>query len=336
MGAAIALVWANLAGRELFQICADVQLPCQRSGHGVLLRADRSGNRRGGDAGRRPALMASLGRCPSLRRREASSAPRSRTRPGCVMKQQLVLLQAWPVACAIDIAVAYYVLKSISRRSGLLPFVLLLGIATNLFGMSSSWRCRVRPSRRGRPAWSWFSSPSGLALLLRAWKVPTFWPYLALCGTISLVGVLLDRNPPGARISADRAAAAARAAEAGPLGLAARRRCDPSFRARVAQSRPDHPVFLRPGERRGASQLDWTPARGHCSTAARGRPAGRSARRDRRGDDRWGCTSRRASRWRELVVMALATSSGFAFALFSRPSSFRSAPCAISSRWRRS
>jgi Na+:H+ antiporter, NhaA family len=99
-------------------------------------------------------------------------------------KQQLVLVQAWPVACAMDIALAYYVLKSISRRSGFLPFVLLLGIATNLFGV-------VVMALQGPPVETRTTGmvlvlvALGLALLLRASRVPTFWPYVALCGTVS-------------------------------------------------------------------------------------------------------------------------------------------------------
>jgi Na+:H+ antiporter, NhaA family len=98
------------------------------------------------------------------------------------LSHQLVLAQAWPVACAIDIAVAYYVLKLIYRRTPMLPFVLLLGIATNVFGM-------VIVALQGPPLETRTAgmvlvlAAIGFALLLRARKVPTFWPYLALCGT---------------------------------------------------------------------------------------------------------------------------------------------------------
>jgi NhaA family Na+:H+ antiporter len=108
-------------------------------------------------------------------------------------KHQLVLLQAWPIACAMDIAVAYYVLKFISRRSALLPFVLLLGIATNLFGVIVV-ALQGPPVETRTAGMALVLAALGLAVLLRAWRVPTFWPYLALCGTISwwafyLIGV---------------------------------------------------------------------------------------------------------------------------------------------------
>src|SRR5678815_2756275 len=41
---------------------------------------------------------------------------------------ETVLEAGWPIACAIDIAAAYYVLKTILPRSGALPFVLLLSL----------------------------------------------------------------------------------------------------------------------------------------------------------------------------------------------------------------
>jgi NhaA family Na+:H+ antiporter len=98
------------------------------------------------------------------------------------LKHQLVLSLAWPIACAVDIAVAYYVLKLIFRRSALLPFVLLLGIATNLFGVALV--AMQGPPLETRTAGTVLVLIGiGLALLFRAWKVPTFWPYLALCGT---------------------------------------------------------------------------------------------------------------------------------------------------------
>jgi NhaA family Na+:H+ antiporter len=98
------------------------------------------------------------------------------------LNHRLVLAQAWPVACAIDIAVAYYVLKSIYRRTPMLPFVLLLGIATNVFGT-------IIVALQGPPLETRTAGivlvlvAVGIALILRARKVPLFWPYLALCGT---------------------------------------------------------------------------------------------------------------------------------------------------------
>jgi NhaA family Na+:H+ antiporter len=99
-------------------------------------------------------------------------------------KSQLVLAQAWPIACAVDIVVAYYVLKAIFRKSVLLPFVLLLGITTNLF---SAIVVALRGTAVETQAMGMLLAllAVGVAMLFRAWRVPTFWPYLAIGGTIS-------------------------------------------------------------------------------------------------------------------------------------------------------
>ena len=75
---------------------------------------------------------------------------------------ELVLAQAWPVAAAVDIAAGYYVLRLIYRRgSQAFPFLLVSGIAANTVGLAvlasgrnsrpTSDRCRARrgcPERR--------------------------------------------------------------------------------------------------------------------------------------------------------------------------------------------
>ena len=98
---------------------------------------------------------------------------------------QPVLVQAWPVACAIDVAVAYYLLKTINRGTALLPFVLLTGITTNVFGVIVVAAQRGALETRAVGMLFLVLVALGLAMLMRAWKVPTFWPYLAISGTIS-------------------------------------------------------------------------------------------------------------------------------------------------------
>jgi Na+:H+ antiporter, NhaA family len=183
MGAAIAIVWANLAGESYFRFAQTFGFIVNEVGMAFffaliaqeIVEAMMPGGalhswRRWG----LPIIAAAGGVVGAALTYVAWV---SRT-------DQLVLLQAWPVACAMDIAVAYYVLKSISRRSGLLPFVLLLGIATNLFGVITV-AVQGPPLETRTTGMVLVLAALGFALLLRVWKVPTFWPYLALCGTIS-------------------------------------------------------------------------------------------------------------------------------------------------------
>jgi len=100
------------------------------------------------------------------------------------VKHEALLLPYWPIAGAIDMAVAYYTLKMILPRSGALPFLLLLGITTNIFGIIEvAPRFQVLNVYPGGV--TLLVGALGLATLLRAVGVRAFWPYLAVCGTMS-------------------------------------------------------------------------------------------------------------------------------------------------------
>ena len=95
-----------------------------------------------------------------------------------------VLFRAWPVACAIDVAAAYYVLKALLPRSGALPFALLIGIVTDTFGIFVvAPRHPVLETHAGGAALMLIAL--ALAGLMRAIGIRAFVPYLAICGTVS-------------------------------------------------------------------------------------------------------------------------------------------------------
>jgi NhaA family Na+:H+ antiporter len=99
-------------------------------------------------------------------------------------QHETVLTAGWPVACAVDIAAVYYTLKIILPRSGALPFALLLGIATDAFGaIIVAPRYPVLQAHVGGA--TLLVAALGLAALLRFLRVRAFWPYLAVCGTLS-------------------------------------------------------------------------------------------------------------------------------------------------------
>ena len=106
-------------------------------------------------------------------------------------RHEAVLAPAWPIACAIDMAAAYYVLKTIVPRSGALPFVLLLAIATNLFGMVMVALRHPAVANAGGGA-ALMALALGSAGAMRAMKIRAFFPYLAMCGTLSWLALWLD------------------------------------------------------------------------------------------------------------------------------------------------
>ena len=182
--AVIALVWANTAPETVLRLRAVAGVSGQRDRHGALLRAHHAGDRRSRDARRRAAFLAPMERCRSSPRPAAS-----RGAPGVYLAVGPRPLRAdphagWPIACAIDIAAAYYVLKSILPRSGVLPFVLLLAIATDLLRRCSLSRRRIR-GRRGR-RWRGAAAPRARPRRRDAGaEGARFWPYLRLSATLS-------------------------------------------------------------------------------------------------------------------------------------------------------
>jgi NhaA family Na+:H+ antiporter len=99
-------------------------------------------------------------------------------------RYQPVLEPAWPVACAIDVVAGYYLLKVIFRRSVAIPFLLLLAIVTNgvaLMVVALQYDFfEIRPG-----AGALLVAAFAAALMMRRMKVGAFWPYFAVCGTMS-------------------------------------------------------------------------------------------------------------------------------------------------------
>ena len=96
------------------------------------------------------------------------------------------LYAAWPIACAIDVVVAYYVVRLIMPRSAAVPFVLLLAIVTDVVGMLIvAPRYIVIHARVGGAALVVIALLA--AFVLKRLRVRAFWPYLLFCGAVSWV-----------------------------------------------------------------------------------------------------------------------------------------------------
>ena len=102
------------------------------------------------------------------------------------LSYEYALISAWPIACAIDAAATYYVLRTILPHNAAVPFALLIAIVTDVIGLIIvAPRHLVLQARVGGAALMMVSL--GLAALLRANRVRAFWPYLFVCGTFSWI-----------------------------------------------------------------------------------------------------------------------------------------------------
>jgi NhaA family Na+:H+ antiporter len=194
LGVAIALVWANTAPERYFVVAQSLAFAINDIGMtlfiGLLMQEVVEATMVGGalHSWRRwslPLLAAAGGIA-------GSSAFYVAYVHG---HYEPVLLAGWPVAFAIDIAAAYYVLRTIMPRSGAVPFVLLIAIATDLFGMLV-----IAPRH---PTLATHAGGAGLMLValgicgaMRALKVRVFWPYIVICGTLSWVALYREGLQP--------------------------------------------------------------------------------------------------------------------------------------------
>jgi NhaA family Na+:H+ antiporter len=190
LGVAIAFVWANTAPESYFVVAHSLAFPVNNIGMalfvGLIMQEIVEATMPGGalHSWRRWSL-ALIGAAGGV----AGSA-------GVYLAyvfghHEAVLAPGWPIACAVDIAAAYYVLKTILPRSGALPFVLLLAIATDLFGMVMV--ALSHPAVRGAGGGAALMALAlGSAGAMRAMKVRAFWPYLLMCGTLSWLALRLD------------------------------------------------------------------------------------------------------------------------------------------------
>jgi NhaA family Na+:H+ antiporter len=99
-----------------------------------------------------------------------------------------MLMQAWVVTFAVDVAASYLVAGFVFGKHPAVPFVLLLALASDAMGL-------IIIAAEDAAA---TSLPGGLALVaaavalaiaMRAWRVASFWPYVLGAGAVSWAGM---------------------------------------------------------------------------------------------------------------------------------------------------
>jgi NhaA family Na+:H+ antiporter len=226
---------------------------------------------------------------------------------------EFMLLDGWPVAAALDVAFAYFIAKAIFPRSeGPIAFLLLIAVVSDAIGVVSIaiWF----PAADGYPA---ALGLMAVAMMIAAWlrvaRIDRIWLYLVTSGALSWLACYWSGISPALALVPIVPFLPHR-----PRGLdlfvgtppTAPRRFEHVFRY------PVQVVLLFYGLVNGGVVLAGeTPGAWAVLTAALiGRPIGIFA----------SVTLARAAglrlpahlRWRELIVVSLAASAGFTFALF--------------------
>ncbi len=98
-----------------------------------------------------------------------------------------LLAPGWPIVAVVDIAFAYFLVKSIFRRSGATAFILLLAIASNAIGLVAVG-LRTPPFETQLYGLPLIVAALIVCVVLRQMKVRSFWPYLLIGGALSWWG----------------------------------------------------------------------------------------------------------------------------------------------------
>ena len=313
LGAAIALVWANTQPESYFRFAHALAFPVNEIAMAFFL-----------------ALIAQELH-EALMRGGALAAWRNRTMPvvaafggllGSVatfllivaFAHERVLAAGWPVVAAVDIAASYYVIRLIyPHRDAVIAFVLLTAVVTDAVALFVT--TLLSPSFELHPAgFALLLLALVSAALLRRRRIKSFWPYWIVSGTLSWLALYwLGVHPALALVPIV------------PL-LPHDRRKGEVFADRV----DDNPIHHAEHEWNGVAQVavfffglvNAGVMLGHVDTgtwavlvaAVIGRPMGVIAAVALALSA--GLKLPRQMRWSDVVVAALATTSGFTFGLF--------------------
>jgi NhaA family Na+:H+ antiporter len=99
------------------------------------------------------------------------------------------LLPGWAIPCATDIAFSYLVAKAIFRRHPAIPFLLLLAIADDAFGLVILALFYPVGELHLLSATVLMAAALGVAFALRLQRIRSFWPYIIAGGALSWIAL---------------------------------------------------------------------------------------------------------------------------------------------------
>jgi NhaA family Na+:H+ antiporter len=180
LGVLIAMVWANTFGESYFSIAHDLAYPVNEIGMALFLGLvvqEAYEEMMPGGALHRWRLAA-----PVLAAAGGIAGAAATYALYVNLKYEAVLLPAWPAAVAIDLAAAYYLARLIWPGRAMLAFVVVTALVSDAFALAVT--SRVQQVSLDPATILLMASALGVAAILRLIHA-RYWLYLALPGVLS-------------------------------------------------------------------------------------------------------------------------------------------------------
>ena len=195
VGAAIALVWANIAPDSYFRIVFDLDFfvtdVLMVLFFGVVMKEIVEATGRGGvlHPWRRAAL-------PIVAAVAVGFAPATLLTVIASRFGEPLVAWGWSAAFGTDIAFGYFVAILIFGRHPIVPFFILLGLATNALGFAMLAPHATATQLQPLPLIALMATAVAVAAILRRRNVRNFWSYLAISGGLSWCALIFGGVHP--------------------------------------------------------------------------------------------------------------------------------------------
>lgn len=187
LGCVIALAWANLLPESYYTLAHALEFPVNEVGivffFGLMTKQVVEAALPGGEL--HPWRRAAL---PVIAAIGGIAVPALLYYSWLNHVGEPMLMQAWAVTCAVDVAACYFVGGIIFGKHPAMPFVLLLSIASNVIGLIVM--ATIHAVTRGNLIGGGVVLASALVMsfVMRRGRAKSFWPYLVVGGSLSWIG----------------------------------------------------------------------------------------------------------------------------------------------------
>jgi Na+:H+ antiporter, NhaA family len=195
LGALVALVWVNTAPESYFAVAYGLDFWVNEVAmvffFGLITKEIVEATAVGGvfHPGRRAAL-------PVVAAAGAAAVPALLYVPVTALFDARMLAQAWPITLAMDVALIYFVARLIFGREAIVTFLLLLTLAGNGVGFVVLALVHEAHDPRLVPFAGLMALAFAAAGALRTRRVSSFWPYIGGAGGLSWAAMYLGGIHP--------------------------------------------------------------------------------------------------------------------------------------------